>query len=60
MKTLHSFNSLDEFEILPVASSSKNCLGVGSFGQVKLALARKTNQKYALKIVLIFLLNLMS
>lgn len=51
MKTFHSFNSLEEFEILPVASSSKNCLGIGSFGQVKLASARKTNQKYALKIV---------
>lgn len=57
MKTFHSFNSLEEFEILPVASSSKNCLGIGSFGQVKLASARKTNQKYALKIVLFCLLN---
>lgn len=51
---INKFSNLEEFEILPVPSSSKNCLGVGSFGQVKLARYRKNNQKFALKIVFFF------
>lgn len=54
MKQSEKFTSIDEFEILAVPTSSKNCLGVGSFGIVKLARHKLTNKKYALKIVWIY------
>ena len=52
MRQNEKFTSIEEFEILPVPTSTKNCLGVGSFGNVKLARHKLTNKKYALKIVI--------
>ena len=51
MKTNERYTSIEQFEILPVPTSTKNCLGVGSFGNVKLAKHRVSHQKFALKIV---------
>ncbi len=51
MKTNERFTSIEQFEILPVPTSTKNCLGVGSFGNVKLARHRTSHRKFALKIV---------
>ena len=51
MKANEMLSSMQEFEVLPVPSSTKNCLGLGSFGIVKLARHRTSNKKYALKIV---------
>ena len=54
MKQNERFSSIEEFEILPVPTNSKNCLGVGSFGSVKLAKHKHSLIKYALKIVFYF------
>ena len=45
------FYSILEFDFIKDPIKNKSQLGMGSFGEVKLAINKKNKQKYAIKIV---------
>lgn len=49
---MEKYNSLQQFTFLPNPDPLKLQLGQGSYGVVKLAKCNKTNEKFALKIVI--------
>lgn len=47
----NKFSSANEFEFIKDPKKNKSQLGIGSFGEVKLAAHKKTGKKFAIKIV---------